>query len=285
MKKTAVIILSLLVVGVVIAVYPGTVASNTVAIKDNYLTVADSQSTLQIISMPVEYINYTISTVNGSLWATVDGTYPMQIPTDWVGHELPMVYPTPPGVTNISLELDGQKVDYSNNTQTYPDMLHYTYLGMWQMMLFTIQAASPEFLLTIHYQHPILQANGTYMFLYDLNISPYLSNASGESTAHFNIFFQTNCSDINVYMVPGDSSIPRDNTRTPVNFTISKDNSTQTVVFNLTSDYSLPVPGDELVTFRASQNQVPEFSPWTIPLLLSLMVAAGLLVYFKKRRH
>jgi hypothetical protein len=210
----------------------------------------------------------------------------MQIPPEWVGQELPMVYPMPPGVTNISLELNGQKVGYSNYTQANPDALLYTYLGEWSMILFTVQPTSSNFVLTIHYQHPILEANGTYMFLYNLNISPYLSKSSSESTAHFNILFQTGCSDIKVYTVPGASSIPRDDTRTPVNFTTSKNNGIQTVAFNITSDYSEPVPGDELITFQQLQAQVTEFPSWVILFsLITMVVVACLLVYFKNHKR
>ena len=244
------------------------------------------QSTLQSISMPVEYVNYTVSTVNGSLWATVDGTYPMQIPTGWVDQELPFVYPMPPGVTNISLALNGQNVGYSNYTQANPGMLQYTYLGEWSMIFFIIQPISPDFVLTIHYQHPIVEANGTDMFLYNLNISPYLSNSSSESTAYFNILFQTSCSGINVYTVPGATSIPRDDTKTPVNFTINKNNGIQTVTFNITSNYSKPLPGDELITFQQLQTQVQEFPSWTILFsLITVVAAAGLLVYLKKHKR
>ncbi len=211
------------------------------------------------ISMPVEYVNYTVSKVNGVLWATVDGTYPMQIPSEWVGQELPMLYPTPPGVTNISIDLNGQTVGWSNYTQAYPDALHYTYLGNWSMIICTIQPASADFLLTIHYQHPVFPVNGSYVFLYDLNISPYLSDSSSSSIAYFNVRFETSISDIHVYTVPGDSSVPRDSTRTPINFTISQSNSAKVATFNITSDYSKPVPGDELITFQDSQAQVPEF--------------------------
>jgi hypothetical protein len=249
-------------------------------------STSPSESPLQSISMPVEYVNYTVSMVNGSLWATVSGAFPIYIPLDWVGQELPMLYPTPQGVTNISIELDGQKVTYSNYTQAYPDLRHYTYLGNWSMILCKIKSASPEFLMTIHYQHPISQVNGTYMFLYDLNIKPYLSDLSTESTAHFNIQFQTGCSNINIYTVPSDSSIPRDKTKTPIDFTINTKNGVQTVTFNITSDYLNPNLGDILITFQNSQPQIPEFTLWVILTLLIIIVAvAGLLVYFKKRKH
>ncbi len=235
-----------------------------------------------ILSMPQEYINYTVSMDNGSLWATVDGTYPMHLSPEWVGQELPLAYPTPPGTTNIRIELDGKQLTWSNYTQSVPDALHYTYLGEWPMILCTIQPSSTDFTLKIHYQHPILEANGTYLFLYDLNISPYLSASSSSSRAYFNVRFEANCSDIHVYTVPGDSSTPRDNTRTPVNFTTSDDNGTETVGFTITSDYYKPVPGDELVTFENSQAQVPEFPSWII--LLLLLCAMTLTIVFAKNK-
>jgi hypothetical protein len=171
--------------------------------------------------MPIEYVNYTISIINGTLWATVDGDFPIQIPSSQVGQALPMLYPTPPGTTNISIKLDGQKIDYSNYTQSYPNMLHYTYLGNWTMIICILQPTSNSFTMTIHYQHPIMQANGTYQFLYDLNISPYLSSDSNQSTAHFTVFFQINASDIHAYTVPGDSSVAETANEHPSTLTLA----------------------------------------------------------------
>jgi hypothetical protein len=246
----------------------------------------ESSSDLSTIAMPVECVNYTVSVINASFWATVDGIYPIHIPSGWVGQSLPMVYPTPPGITDVGVNLDGQPVSWSNLTQTDPKALHYTYLGNWSMIICTIRPASTDFLLTIHYQHPIAKVNGSYVFLYDLNISPYLSGSSSSSVAYFNVRFETKSSDINVCRVPGDSSKPRDSIRTPVNFTLSQENGTEIVAFNTTSDYSESVPGDELITFQAAQAQVPEFPAWiTQSLLISVVIGVGLLVYFKKCNH
>ncbi len=235
--------------------------------------------------MPIEYVNYTISTINGTLWATVDGNFPIQVPSSQVGKDLPMLYPTPPGTTNISIELYGQKVNYSNYTETYPNMLHYTYLGEWSMILFQIQPTSTDFIVKIHYTHPILETNGTYMFLYDLNISPYLSNSSIESVAYFNVHFQTTVSNIMVFNVPGDSSIPLTTTKTPINFTINNLQQGQLVTFNITSDYSKPIPGDELITFQNLQSQIPEFPSATIlsAFTIVLVFAASLILEGKVR--
>ena len=237
--------------------------------------------------MPIEYVNYTISKINGTLWATVDGDFPIQIPLSQVGQALPMLYPTPPATTNISIELDGQKVDYSNYTQSYPNMIHYTYMGNWPMIIYILQPTSNSFTMTIHYQHPIMQANGTYQFLYDLNISPYLSSDSTQSTAHFTVFFQINASDIHVYTVPGDSSVDRDGNRTPINFTTSNVNSVQGITFSISSTYSNPVSGDELITFQETKLQIPEFTPMATayPIIVGVATATFVVTFQKKRRE
>ena len=248
------------------------------------LPPAPTQSGVSAISMPVEYVNYTVSMINGSMWATVDGTYPMHIPPEWVGQQIPLVYPTPPGTTaDIKVDLDGQPISWSNFTQAQSDALHYTYSGEWPMIQCTIQPSSTDFLLKIHYQHPIFQVNGSYAFLYDLNISPYLSASSNGSMAYFSVRFETNSSNIHVYAVPGDSSVPQDSTKTPVDFTASQDNGIQTVAFNITSSYSKPVPGDELILFDNSTVQVPELPSWiilpTVLIIITLVIAA-----IKKKR-
>ena len=247
-------------------------------------TVTSSPGTTQtLISMPQEYLNYTISNINGSLWATVDGVYPMHISPELVGHEIQMMYPTPTGTTgDIRIDLDGQEVSWSNYTQTNPAAFHYTYLGEWPMINCAILPASADFVMRIHYQHPIMQANGSCLFLYDLNINSYLSNLSSSSTATFNVRFETNCSNIQVYTVPSDSSIPRDSTKTPVIFVTTYGNNTQTVTFNIISDYSKSVPGDELITFEDSQAQVPEFPSWVILPICMIMALMAVMIVRRK---
>ena len=211
------------------------------------------------LEMPEEYINYTISLVNGSLLAKVDGTYPLtkfgiecqdqalSIGNTWftfTGDTLPMVYPTPPGTTNISVKMDETELDWSNYTQSFPDATHYTAIGDWPMISCTIYPVLDQFILKIHYEHPIMLMNGSYTFLYDLNISPYLSPWSNKSTAHFNIKFETGYTDIQA------NTIATDGTLNPVEYTVTKDDAAETVSLQVVSDYSEPLPGDLLISFN-----------------------------------
>ena len=157
------------------------------------------------------------------------------------------------------------------------------YLGNWSIILFAIEPDSPDFVLTISYQHPIVEAHGTDMFLYNLNIGGYLSNSSGDSTAHFNVLFQTNCHDIKVYTVPGQGATPLTDKKTPVNFTTSQANGTQTVAFNIVSNYS-DQPHDQLVTFNQTPAQISKFEAAIIVGLSALAVTFMAALYFIKKK-
>ena len=211
------------------------------------------------LEMPEEYINYTISRVNGSLWAKVDGTYPLHkfgiechdqalsISNTWftfTGDTLPMVYPTPPGTTNISIKIDETELDWSNYTQIVPDATHYTAIDDWPMINCTIQPILDQFILKIHYEHPIMLMNGSYTFLYDLNISPYLSPWSNKSTAYFDIRFETGYTDLQA------NTIAIDGTLNPVEYTVTKETAAETVSLQVVSEYSEPLPGDLLISFN-----------------------------------
>jgi hypothetical protein len=154
------------------------------------------------LAMPKEYIEYTVSEVNGVLWAKIDGTYPLtkyevdcqtQIPDKptFTGESLQLLYPTPPNTTNIVKAVNGEEQHWVNYTETFPEATHYTAIGDWPMVSCMLNPVLDSFNLTIHYEHPIQQINGSYMFLYDLNISPYLSEHSNTSTAYFTIYFET----------------------------------------------------------------------------------------------
>jgi hypothetical protein len=90
---------------------------------------ANPEGSIPNLSMTLEYINYTITSINGTLWAKIDGYYPIyllkQTDCSFAG-DLPMVYPMPPQTTNISVSLDDKEVSWSNYTQVYPDALHHT---------------------------------------------------------------------------------------------------------------------------------------------------------------
>lgn len=245
------------------------------------IAAAESTYSLPLFSMLNEYIDYTIFTVNGTPWARIDGTYPIRCIDGSEAGNVLMVYPTPPGTTNISVKFNETTLVCSSYTETYPDALHHTAIGDWSMIQCIINP-SDYFVLQIHYEHPIMLVNGSYTFLYDLNISPYLSPSYPNSTAYFSIRTETNCSDLKVFAVPSD------NVRNPVDYMVQNEGNAERITFNVTSEYSKALPGDIIVAFAEYESQVPEPFPTTLFATASAasvaIVAAGLLVYFKKRK-
>ena len=233
-----------------------------------------TQTSLPLLAMPEEYLNYTISAVNGTLWAKIDGLYPMHLSPESGTDTLPMLYPTPPGTTNIHVKLGDSELSWSNYSEIDPAALHHTDIGDWQMIYCLVAPVSGDFVLKIHYEHPVQVINGTYTFLYDLNISPYFSEANAKSTAHFRIRLETNCSGVNVYTTGFNG------TWTPMNYTSSKDSNGETVTFDVVSEYD-KLLGDIAVTLADAQ--VPEFPAWIVMPLLAVATLAAASVFRKKR--
>ncbi|MCW4044289.1 MAG: hypothetical protein NWE94_02080 [Candidatus Bathyarchaeota archaeon] len=227
--------------------------------------------------MPEEYINYTISDIDGNLWAIIDGVYPLHVPF-WSG-SLPLLYPTPPGTKNISISIDETPLKWSNFTEIYPEALHVTPIGNWTMINCTIASVPEHFTLKIHYEHPVVLINGSYGFLYDLNISPYLSPSSLKSTAHFTVHMDINYTSFHV------NAIAPDKTVTPINFTVTRADSTKMITFEIISEYSKPLLGDVLMTFDTSQpTSAVEFS--YILVIMPVVVILTLIARMAyKRKH
>jgi hypothetical protein len=226
-----------------------------------------------LLSMPVEYVNYTIVNVDGVLWAKIDGTYPIHILNFQNGFsQMPMVYPTPPQTTNISLAVNGNRLSWSN----YSDGgLHHTAIGDWKMIYSVVGPVSDFFVLTIHYEHPVQLVNGSFMFLYDLNISPYLTSESNHSTVYYTIIFDSNATNIKAYTAQTDTKW------NPINFNITENGATKTVSIIQNSEYG-NVLGDLIVKFSEA-NAVSEFPVWMMPALTAAFLFAAL-IYAKSKR-
>jgi hypothetical protein len=233
------------------------------------------------LAMPVEYVNYTITRVNGTLWAKIDGNYLiyLQKQSDCAfSGELPMVYPMPPETTNIHVMLDDRELGWSNYTQDNPLTLHHTAIGDWWMIYCVLDNVSDFFVLKIHYEHPLETVNGSYLFLYDLNISPYLSPENSSSTAYFTVRMETNTTNLHAYTASPDSSA---SDWKPLNFTTSKEGSTDVVAITMHSEYSVPLVGDLVVEF-SDANQVPELPVWALSVVI-LASSLITLLYLKRR--
>ncbi len=274
MKKTACTLLILML-------FAGSLASAQLV----SVASANPQGSAPQLAMPIEHINYTIARINGILWAKIDGEYPIQIqrrPDCAFSGELPMVYPMPPDTTNIHVWLGDRELGWSNYTEIYPEALHHTAIGDWWMIHSVLDNIEDSFVLKIHYEHPLERVNGSHMFLYDLNISPYLSEQNKTSTAYFTVRLEANTTDLQAYTAPPDSFAVE---WQPKPYTTTTEGSLTVVSIEMYSEYSKLVadqlPGDLVVVFSEAE-EVPEFSLWTVAVLSAVVLLAALL-YAKRR--
>ena len=213
------------------------------------------------LSMPKEYINYNIAWSNGSLWAKIDGKYPI---FNSGFDTLPIVYPTPPGTTNISIKLDGTFVPWTD----YTEELHYTGIGNWSAIYAVLTDVPEFFVLEIHYEHPVQVINGSYMFLYDLNIKDYLSPYANKSVAHFTVNMDLNYTSLKV------QTIGLDNSLRSVNYTINNENPKQITV-NMVSEYGRLL-GDLLFTFEAVDSEQISDKVTLSELVTGIVIGVGI---------
>ncbi len=244
------------------------------------------QAASPVLAMPKEYVNYTITRIDGTFWAIIDGSYPIYLLIQKndtaqcdISEKLPMVYPTPPGTTNITLRLNGTVLPWSNYTEAYPGNLHHTAIGDWPMIFAMIGPVSDYFLLSIHYEHPLTIVNGSFLFLYDLNIAPYLSPESNSSVATFTVHFETEVENIRAYTTKTDSIWNKKD------FSKTNESGAETLTIIMNSALNEPLEGDLIVMFSDTPDQsLAGFLPWIALLGLLTIVVIVAIIYRNRRR-
>jgi hypothetical protein len=233
----------------------------------SFSSFASAEDNYPIFAMPIEWVIYTIVNSDGSLWAKIDGYYPISIQNYKSDFSyFPMFYPVPPQTTNITCTLNGNPLPF----QGYSSSLHHTAISDWEMAIFEVGPVSDSFVLTIHYTHPLQTVNGSYLFLYDLNISPYLSVQHPNSTIHYSINFPTNATNIQAYTTKTDTQW------NPINFNQTQIPNGYTISITQESQYQ-NVLGDLVVMFDMPE-VIWEFPAWALVVpVVALSLAA--LVY------
>jgi hypothetical protein len=232
---------------------------------------ANPESIIPRLSMPQEYINYIIVDINGSLWAKIDGNYPIYLlkEENCSFGSLPMVYPIPPQTINITVWLNGRELGWINYTQGNPEATHHTAVGDWWMIYSDLDNVSDYFELEIHYEHPLEKVNGSYLFLYDLNVDPYLSELSNSSTAYFTIQMPKNVENLELYSTETDFKW------NPLTFNLTETNSEQIASIQINSELGKPLLGDLIVEF--SYDKKVDELPFLVATILLLTIAAAAL--------
>lgn len=274
-----------------------------------------------LIGMPIEYINATISLVNGTLWAKVDGTYPlykmyngsMDVIILKSGYyaiihddSLSTKYPIPPDSANISIKVNGKELNWS---WVQEDNIYQTAFGDFQYISWVVEPVPKYFVLETHYEHPITVGDEKCTFLYPLITSPFLLPENSESYAYFNIKFNIECVDLQVYTIGTNrtwkwdawtASYPIVNgyeydalgNKTwiwnPINYQLTTESTSDKLSLEVLSETDKQDPGDLAITFKvspsssplielpyASGNYFPEPSSTEIPLDTNISITFG----------
>ena len=256
-----------------------------------FRSVAANPLPVPPLKMPEEYIDVTISLSNGTLWAKVDGTYPLykfdigdQDPRilinytefAFVADYQNILYPVPPNTTNISAKMNETELSWTNATETHPEVIHSTAIGDWPYITWGISPIPDHLVIKTHYDHPIPTKNGNYTFLYPLILWTYLNPWCNKSTAYFNVRMEINCANLNLYTV-GSNGIWN-----PVDYTITKENTAEIITFKIVSEWSKPLPGDLVITLKDPEPETPEF-PLLIILPTSMIVPLLAFIVYRRR--
>ena len=157
-----------------------------------------------------------------------------------------------------------------------PNDTHHTAIGDWHMICCLISSVSERFVLSIHYEHLGQRINGSCLFLYDLNISQYLSPWSPTSEAYFSIRMDANALNLQVYTTKTDT------VWNPINCTLTLDDEMRIASIQMYSEYIKTLLGNLEIFF--SDAEISEFPVWVMPALLMVATLLTALGYKRLRR-
>ena len=287
------------------------------------------------VTVPEMNVNATISKVDESLWVTVNAEYQMHTiygygdsylarntgvglisdPSAYVTvtvtqDVLEAHYPVPPHVAKMSVTVNGEKMEWQQDSKGF---FHIFDTDL-QEINWTVTPVPSDFVVTIHYEHPISKTSEVYAYLGDYAFALPLFGRYGCSNISFplyswfeslprkyNIQIESDFTETNAY------SIDTLGTLTPLNYTsiengvgkieILQENEADTFFHGAAVVFNTSTSVDDDHTVPASTNGNPELpeNPMLIEDLLPILIGitAGvvivlglsLLIYKKRKRR
>jgi hypothetical protein len=214
------------------------------------------------ILMPEEYINATISRIDGVLLARVNGTYPFNnLGLDFVF----MFYPVPPDADKISVKINETALSWN----WYGDQ-YQTIIGVWPFIWWIIDPVPNEFAVNTYYEHSVPLIDGNYTFLYAMGTGKYLDYYAKETTAYVSVKISKDVADnkslIDVYTI-GYNSTTEEWTWKPAEYNITNGGEIWIVTLTVVSEEFHPLVEDLLITIKAS---IPSACMHVVPNTLNL---------------
>ncbi len=268
------------------------------------------------VNVPEMTVNATVSRVNGALWVKINAEYIMDTIYAFgdsylaentgmglIADQSPYVtvtvtqdtleahYPIPFNATNTSVKIDGAEVEWQQDAKGY----FHLFDANLQEINWTISPVPHNFFVTVHYEHPISKTSEVYAYLGEYaftlplygrygcsNISYPLYSWYGYPPIKFNIQIESNFNELQAY------SIDTRGTLTPINHASSISSAAGLMEISFSREEESPFIHGAVVIFNAVAEEDAPFAVVSIAIAAVatvVLVAAGLLVYFKKRKH
>jgi hypothetical protein len=266
------------------------------------------------VNVPETNVNATIYRVNDTLWVKIDAEYKMHAvyalgdsyiaentgmgliadPSPYVTivvtqDTLQAHYPIPFNSTHISVWLNGEEVESQIDQRGYFHIFDTTL----QEINWTVSPVPRDFVVAIHYELPISKTSTAYTYLGDYaftlplfgrygcsNISYPLYSWYGYSPNNYNIQIESNLNELQAY------SIDTRGILTQLNHTLIDGKAGRMTIAFSREEESPSVHG-AVVVFNVPEEETLPFPavPFAVASVATVaVVAAGLLVYFKKRK-
>jgi hypothetical protein len=277
-----------------------------------------------IVSVPEIQINAEIARTNGTLWAKVDATYSMntihsfgdtfQAPNYGFGlyvdpspyvtftvayDRLDAQYPVPLGATNISIKINDSELDWAPTNRTF-----HLFNANLPELHWKITPVPSNFLIAAHCEQSAPTTVSAYSYLgknaylfplgaryglqevisYAYNEYPWFGDSS---VAKIGIQLEPTFNNIHAYSIDGFGKLK------PLNYTISTGNSAEKIELTVSGEtpasYETTSPYGIVLVFDDSSHTSEPFPTVTVAAVsaavVGVVVAAGLLVYFKKHQR
>jgi hypothetical protein len=265
------------------------------------------------VNVPEMNVNATISNVNGALWARIDAEYTMHTVYAYgdsylaensgmglvkypnspyllvtvTQDVLEAHYPIPLDATNISVELNGNKVGVQQDANGF---FHLFDANLAEIN-WTVSPVLKNFIVSVHYQHPVHQTTEDYNYLGDYavalplygrygcnNISYPLYSWYGYPPNNYNIQIESNLANLQVYSIDTQGAL------TPLNSTVD-DSGRWVTTLNRTQESSF-IHGAVMV-FNApavESLQFPLFPITAASAAAVLIIVFVILLVFRRHR-
>jgi len=266
------------------------------------------------VNVPEMKVNAIISSFNGTLWAKIDAEYVMHTVYAYgdsylvensgmglVAHpESPYLavtvtqgvleahYPIPYDATNISVELNGEKVEVQQDAKGF---FHLFDADLAEVN-WTVSPVLDDFIVSVHYEHPVHGTNEDYNYLGDYavalplygrygcsNISYPLYSWYGYPPNNYSIQIESKLANLQVF------SVDTQGTLTPLNSTIVDDSGQWGATLYRKQGSSF-IHG-AVTVFNAPPDDSPQFP--VVPAVASIIAVAAIvcviLLVFRKHRN